>query len=765
MAKPLPLTVYGPITPISPAVRVTGVLPSADVTVLANGAPVGDAIAPAAGELWVPLTTQPSVGQQIAATQKTPDGTSLPSTLTIPVIDVPDPLPIPVIFSDLNSCMVDIWTGALVPGAKVITTIGGAAFGSATASQPNAWLGIDPSKGITPGSRAEVHQEATIGATVRVGKAVQSLPIPAFSVPTDQLPPPVLGPLTECDTFRQFVQVVPGAALTITNEGQSESWINPSMAYRGNGAPALRKGKAVAVQAMPRCRRSGQSATLPVGAAVPPLKPAVSQDICPQVMRLTVGNLSPGAILWVYRRVFDNPAGTSWSDTLVGELGIAAPIQPVDLPSDLALTDPKGPVSLVLWQAGCGGDSPETIVKVAPVSGPFGAPKIVEPLFDCARAIPVTGAHPSASVQAFDVKTGLPLSDSYPLWTADATIPLWFPLVAGERALVRQKGCNADGDSAVVKVQSLPSPLLVPTVVEPVRPHAPFVNVKGVIPGARLFLMVNNQLRPGAVDILADHGLVPVNGAPLAENDQVFVIQALCDRMSSIEGRGVTVKRGHLKVSVSPGTVARGTTASVVVTAVDADTGTPVTAQVTLNSASVGTTGVAFSYSPKAGDPNPAGVVHEPVAYIDATFTITLTDPHWTLAMQAGPLPPAIQSLTFSVDEVTWTVTPDWNTALAQNVVVHPSPPSATGSVSLPQPPGAVKTVTVTIAGKVSTAGGNVNGYAIPEQSFKLGTDTRKVTFHGPNERIGWLLQVHYVADGESILVTVDPTFVGITDF
>ncbi len=43
MPKPLPLAVYGPITPLSPAVRVTGVLPGAEVQVFANGNPVGRA--------------------------------------------------------------------------------------------------------------------------------------------------------------------------------------------------------------------------------------------------------------------------------------------------------------------------------------------------------------------------------------------------------------------------------------------------------------------------------------------------------------------------------------------------------------------------------------------------------------------------------------------------------------------------------------------------------------------------------------------------
>jgi hypothetical protein len=216
------------------------------------------------------------------------------------------------------------------------------------------------------------------------------------------------------------------------------------------------------------------------------------------------------------------------------------------------------------------------------------------------------------------------------------------------------------------------------------------VKVTGVVPGVRLHLFVNNQLRPGSVDVLSDSGVIPVNGAPLAENDRVFVIQTICDHSSNIEGPGVTVKRGHMKVSVAPAQVTRGTTANVVVTAIDADTGTPVSAQVLLNGKNVGTTGAPFSYSPHAGDPNPSGVVHEPIAYFDATFSITLVDPTWTLFAQAEPIPAFFDTIKIDIDQITWTVSPDWDSSLAKTITAALSPPSATGSASLPKPPGAI---------------------------------------------------------------------------
>jgi hypothetical protein len=765
MAKPMPLTVYGPVTPISPFVRVTGVLPTAEVGILDNGQPIGHAIATNPGELLVHLTSQPQLGHSITAVQKTNDGTSEPSAQAIPVVDIPDPLPVPVIVSALNTCMVDILIDGLVPGARIVTAIGGQPFGSSVAAQATSWAEIDATRQITPGSRADIHQEAQIGATTRVGKTVESPSIPALQIATDLLPPPSLSPLTQCDTSREFLQVVAGAGTTIANDGQSESWINPAAAFHGYGAPPLRKGSAVATQSMPRCKRGGQPVTLPVAPATTPPAPVVSQELCPQTLRLTASNLAPGGILHVARQVQLNPAGTSWSTTSVGDLGIQYPTQAIDLPPDIALTDPAGPVFISLSQSRCAGASLEARIKVAAVAGRLAPPKIIEPLFDCSRGIPVKGAHPGAMVWAVDAASGIAISDATGVAQTDFILRPWFPLAAGKRVLLRQKGCNADGDSPTATVKALPQPLPVPKIVEPVRPEAPLVKATGIVPGARLYLLVNNQLRPGSFDVYADTAVIPVTGAPLADKDRVFLIQKLCDLSSNLEGPGASVTRGHLKVSAAPPQVARGNTAQVVVTATDADTGAPVSAEVRLNNQHVGTTGVPFAYAPHTGDSNPAGIVSDGAAYFDATFTITLVDPTWTLTMHAAPIPAFFDVIRIDTTKMTWKVTPDWNPALAKTVTVTPTPPTASGSVQLPIPTGAVKTVTVEISGQASTQGGNLNGFTVLPQSFAIGTDSKKVAFHGPtSELIAWLLTVKYITDQQTyVIFNIVPTLQGIS--
>ena len=139
------------------------------------------------------------------------------------------------------------------------------------------------------------------------------------------------------------------------------------------------------------------------------------------------------------------------------------------------------------------------------------------------------------------------------------------------------------------------------------------------------------------------------------------------------------------------------------------------------------------------------------------------TGPAWTLTLHAGPLPSALGTARIDITEITWTVTPDWDASAAKTVKTTPSPPTATGSVKLPAPPGAVKTVTVVISGSWSTKGGDVGGYPVPPQAGSVLTNSAKVGFGGSDETMGWLLTVEAEADGTSGIFAVVPILQGIT--
>ena len=66
MAKPMPITVYGAVTPLRSSLRATGVLPTADVQILGNGQMIGHAVAQNPGELLLPLLSRASTNVRIA---------------------------------------------------------------------------------------------------------------------------------------------------------------------------------------------------------------------------------------------------------------------------------------------------------------------------------------------------------------------------------------------------------------------------------------------------------------------------------------------------------------------------------------------------------------------------------------------------------------------------------------------------------------------------------------------------------------------------
>lgn len=167
---PIPPVVYGPITVLSTAVRVVAGRAGYTLIVYDNGEEIGRLETSETKEYWVPLHAKPTLGHHITAriSSGRPDGQlSEPSVTPVQVIEIPDPLPTPIISSDLNTCMTDIRADGLVAGAKVVTMISGEFFGSVETAQPRFWLGIDRTKAIQAGAKATIYQEVTIGSSIR----------------------------------------------------------------------------------------------------------------------------------------------------------------------------------------------------------------------------------------------------------------------------------------------------------------------------------------------------------------------------------------------------------------------------------------------------------------------------------------------------------------------------------------------------------------------------------------------------------------------
>jgi hypothetical protein len=532
MPIPLPPVVYGPITPITPEVKVSGALKDAKITVLANHGStqttLGTAAATMPGDLWVTLTQNPKAGWTVVAVQEIGGEKSEPSPQAVVVVDTPTPLATPVIVSDLNTCMADALADGLTPGATLVVTMAGTTYAKTPVRRTLQWIGLEQTKSIAANTVMEVHQEATVGGQAFQSPIWKSLPIESLKL--ENLPPPdIAPPLQGCRTTITIANATPGAILRIDNGGMSEGTVNPTASFTAQGFP-LTPGSLVASQRMPRCKLSSKDATFKVDPASPPPPPLVQQPICPKVPCFVASQLVPGATLTVVRNV--KLSGGSSQFGADHSFGIGHEKETVYLGSKgMELTDPLGPVTFTVYQTLCNVSSKTTEVAVAAAGGPFPPPKITEPVYCCVRSIRISGAHPGSWVQALDATTKLPVADIVLAPASEFLLKLWFPTIAGAKVLLHQIGCNADGDSPVVAVQKIPGKLPTPTIKAPVRPGTNSVQLSGVLPGARVFIFVDGAIR-AQTDCWTDTPTVYLSGALLNENQKLFAMQSICDQWS-----------------------------------------------------------------------------------------------------------------------------------------------------------------------------------------------------------------------------------------
>lgn len=750
MPIPLPPVVCGPITPISPEVKVLGALTSAKITVVANHGTtqttLGTATATMPGDIWVTVTQHPKVGWTVVATQEIGGEKSEPSPQAVLVVDTPTPLATPTIVSDLNGCMADALADGLTPGATLVAKIGTTTFAQTPIRRTLQWLGLEQAQSIPANAVMEVHQQATIGGQTIQSLTWKSLPIPSLKLET--LPPPdIAPPLQACHRKVVITNATPGAILRIDNGGMSEGTVNPTASFTAEGFP-LAPGSLIASQRMPRCKLNSKDATYKVDPASPPPTPLVQQPICPKVPCFVASQLIPGATLIVVRNV--KLSGNSGQFGADHAFGIGQEQETIYLGSKgMELTDPLGPVTFTVYQTLCNVSSKSTEVAIAATGGPFPPPNIKEPVYSCVRAIRVSGAHPGSWVQALDATTKLPVADIALAPAPNFLLKLWFPAVAGTKLLLHQTGCNADGDSPVVTVMKIPGKLPTPTIKAPVRPGTNAVQLSGVLPGARLFVLVDGTIR-AQTDCWTETPTIYLTGALLNENQKIFAIQSICDQWSPKEGAGLTVTKGKMNVSVSPTLpISRGTASNITVTAFDADSNAPVAlGKVFIKGQLVGTTGQAFSYTPDLNEPSPLqGEVREDVGHYPAAFQIPLAASNWLVQNVTAPttLYPD-GTLQVTIQEATWILTPDWDPSLKNTISAPAIPPNISADTQFPFPTGSVKTMQVQLQSlKCATPGGWAFGIEFQPGNFQDIGDTVPIGYAGKKTRISWLILVELV--------------------
>ncbi len=466
----------------------------------------------------------------------------------------------------------------------------------------------------------------------------------------------------------------------------------------------------------------------------------------------------PGSRLTLILQLTDNASPASVTERTIVDAGVSKPQEEFFFDAANLAPPPGKTATLTAYMTQCNTVGPKAAPAKLAAASPVSALSFGAPLFDCARFLLVHGAHVGALLQPFEDDGVTPIGDS--TIAAEPTIRLgtWFPLHAGTKVVVKQVGCGANASIGPEPVQSLPNPLPIPRIVGPVRPGAALVEVRDTIPGASVHLLVNNAWRV-MVEAPDKEMQLPAGLPPLTNDDKLWAVQTLCNRMSSLEGHPTAVTQGTMVIGVSPKPVTRGVDTLVTVSAKDKDTGAAIVgALVSVGGASAGTTGTAFHLLAKAGTGSPIpGVVRQQPAYADAPFGIDLVDPQ--------PSPPATGKLTLNIGNPTivigalqitsamWTITPAWGaptlTASGTSAVVTiPKPPAGT------PPPNA--RVDVSLAAQ-ATANGAVNGYLFSGVLNCLNGPPSPVgvAWSGSNLAAGWLafLEMPVDDDGNVYLV------------
>ena len=691
MAVPLAPIVKGPIYTTSEKVLVSCALADASVELRVGGKSVGSKPAVINGNLWVPLSRALDDGEMVVAVQSLGGVTSQSSTNPVRVLDVPSPLPTPVFASPMSQFMSRVLLGGLVPGAKVEVSNGGTLAGAITATDTNEWVPVDPAvlaAGTTLSTVQKLGGQTSSPATSNKLVAVNAREVP---------PPKIEQPVRACDTALHVLECIPAADLVSDNSGNITLWTAISDGgFWATGASEFKPGPLKIIQRLPGAGTQSVDVVLTVAPALVPEKPTL-QPFCPDAKRVAVSGLKPGAVLTLWKKVWDQEA-----ETEIGSIGIGNETEQVDLPEVVGGSGPL--MTIVARQSSCELISPPGSATefARPGSGALqpGPPNITPPLYACARAVPCESLA-LVPAQLVSVRSGLPLSDLTVPVTPGALLWTWLPLVADDVVRIEQSGCGAPATSGDEPVKELPSPLPSPAI-EPVRPGATMVKANGFLPGARAHLMVDWVVR-ASIDVRRKDEVFHL-GSGLAEGAKLWAFQTLCNQSSAQEGPPVSVTKGHLSVQVNRSLVDGGVPASIIVQARDADTGTVLNGlPVQIGGVAVGLSGTAFNWIPPTVGTSAGGVVVGGSAYQNVDFSIAIRQAvPIALGLYVGEgASPGYAAMT----DIEWSATPAWPGGVTKTLN------AATGSVSIEESP-AGGIVGVSVKLKVQLAADAFYGFA-----------------------------------------------------
>lgn len=637
------LKIVGPITPLSPIVRVVGggyetiqlfTEAGAAVSAPVAGDGIDARIAPTPGALkpGMRIVARCTNGSQPSGPPSPVEivrpGPSKDELTSLTFVEVP------------TVCLDWVLLAGTYPGALVQVTHRGVVIGSAVATATVTSVPVSFSNTPVVGDVLEAWQECDPGA----GQHIQS--DGAVSPPMERRQPYStisITPPHDCDRQLKLGGVPRGSSLEIDHDGE----VLRGYPYVGeNPRPWLLKPARAGqtISARVSSALCGRELAGEVTTTVQPAEPVSAQPlgpVCPGAPSVMVSHCVAGAFLSL--RVQKNaPNGglAIGTDTIGGVTAWSDGNCEIPLPAGWADDRPElgdGPGDLSIWvhQQGCSWTAPETAVAVRPLPGAVDSPRVLDAPA-CSMVINAGGLTPGAYVTPVSDRATFPeLGPIQRVMAPQQAVKLYRRLHAGEHVWLVQSGCNVDRESAHVEVVA--SPAAPVKIVGPVRaPHRSALFADLVV-GGRLHVFVNN-ISAASLEITSREMRVSL---PMlrAREQTVSAMQEVCGKFSVPTSE--VVRLGELGLRHTPDPLYRGTTQSVIVQAVDREIDTPVSGSVYIAGAKVGVTGSPFILAvPSSGSPPSALVVA--AEYEDATLVWHVKD--------APKQPPADVHLTVTSD-------------------------------------------------------------------------------------------------------------------
>ncbi|WKB55801.1 DUF4185 domain-containing protein [Eleftheria terrae] len=470
-------------------------------------------------------------GETVFATQALPGEAAGSFAPTETVQPEPDPAELGPIMADSHlhwyaSCAA---FGNGLPGARVsIDVAGPVRLGEATVDAASGRARV----GFAEPLQGDMEATAVQALCGRSGP-VLALPSPdlPYTVPDAtgglRLRPPVIqGPLHDCERAVRVEGVSEGALVRLYRDGEHRAtacFDSSGLWYRIE--QPLKQGERIHVdQYFPgRELSSPPSATLPVlpASAVP--APVLVGPACKGSTAVRLSGLRYGATVRVVQ------AG---KNRLFQHASPVAEVEAWDATCDIPLIEPLDPVRgthLLAIQSLCGHDSPvSAALKIHRLTQVLPPPKLQAPLYECGRAVRVSGVHRGARLEvemSCAAAPGWRLLAAQLVYSTSADIGVAPALRAGQQVRVRQVGCGQTALSAVENVAALPD--LPGPRVQDCGDH---LHLTQVVPGARVEVYVNahffKDVRSGASEAFIDLD------APLPDGVKLTARQLMCGRVS-----------------------------------------------------------------------------------------------------------------------------------------------------------------------------------------------------------------------------------------